>query len=113
MTKDELYDRTAIHTFRFGSGQVLSLPHRIIQQTSYLDGLVSFAQHSPTAFDADGHLKLDPNINFNHFRLIIKTLPFQSLAQALIRLPQNEDMAAILTLMDYLGLLPTPYPTMD
>ena len=110
MTNDHPTD---IHTFRFGSGQVLRLAYDIIRQIPYLDGLVSFAQHSPTALNVAGHLKLDPNIDFNHFRLITKTLPFESLAQALIRLPQYEDVATILLLMDYLGLLPTPYPTLD
>ena len=64
MANDQQHRSADIYSCRFGSGQVLPLPLRIIQQIPYLDGLVSFAQQSSTAFDADGHLKLDSNIDF-------------------------------------------------
>ena len=111
MINDQQHHPADIHTFRFGSGQVLPLAYDIAKQIPYLDALVSFSEHSPTAFDADGHLKLGPNIDYNHFCVIIEALPFQSLIQALIRLPEHEDkdVAAILLLMDYLGLVPAPF----
>ena len=113
MINAEQYGRTDIHTFRFGSGQVLSLAHYIIQQIPYLDGLVSFAQHSSTPFNANGYLTLDSNIDYHDLCVIIDALPFYSLTQALIRLSKHENLATVLSLMDYLGLLPAPYPTLD
>ena len=113
MNNDEQHRPSDIHTFRFGSDQVLPLTRRIIQRIPYLEGLISFAQHSSTPLDANGHLKIDPNIDFDHFCIIIKAMPFQSLAQTLIRLSNHKDVAAILLLIDYLGLLVGPYPTLD
>ena len=113
MTNGRNERSTNIKTFRFGSGQVLPLNDHVIHQIPYLLGLVSFVEHSLTGFDDKGNIKLDCIINFEHFCIIIDALPLKSLSEVLIRLPKHEHSIKIMMLIDYLGLLPTPYPSLD
>ena len=75
-------------TFRFASGEVLSL-------------------------DDDGHYKLDPHINYRHFSYILKSLSFRSARQLFTRLSIKTGIVPVIALFDFLGLESDPAPDLN
>jgi hypothetical protein len=104
---------TVTTTFRFASGQVLSLDEDQIAKIPYLTAMVSSADRFESARDEDGHYKLDPHINYQHFSFILKSLTFHSVRQLFTRLPKQTDVISIIALLDFLGLGPQPDPTLN
>jgi len=66
---------TAI-TFRFASGQILSLDEDQIEKILYLAAVVSSADHFESTRDGDGYYKLDSHIEFTHFSFVLESLSF-------------------------------------
>ena len=100
-------------TFRFSSGQVLALDEHQIVTIPYLAALVSSADRFDSPRDEHGHYKLDPNINYQHFSLILQSLPFYSARQVFTCLPEEESVIPIVALLDFLGLLPYLLPSLE
>jgi hypothetical protein len=100
-------------TFRFASGQILTLDEDRIEKIPYLVALVSSADHFESARDKDGYYKLDPHIEYKYFSFVLESLSFHSVRQLFIRLPKNKDVIPIIALLDFLGLGPQPDPTLN
>jgi hypothetical protein len=104
---------TITTTFRFASGQVLGLDEDQIAKIPYLTAMVSSADRFESARDEDGHYKLDPHINYQHFSFVLKSLSFHSVRQLFTRLPKQTDVIPIIALLDFLGLGPQPDPSLN
>jgi len=100
------------HTFRFNSGQVLSLNQDQIEKIPYINGLVSSVDWFESARDEDGNFKLDPCINYEDFIHILNSLRFHSVRQLFTTLPKKTNVIPIIYLFDFLGLGPQPNPTL-
>jgi len=100
------------HTFRFTSGQVLSLNQDQIEKIPYINSLVSSADWCESARDEDGNFKLDPCINYEDFIHILNSLRFHSVRQLFTTLPKKTNVIPIIYLFDFLGLGPQPNPTL-
>ena len=100
-------------TFRFLSGQVLTLDDHQITTIPYLAAMVSSADRFDSARDEHGYYKLDPNINHQHFSLILKSLPLHSVRKVFTCLPEEENVIPIVALLDFLGLLPYSSPSLE
>ena len=100
-------------TFRFLSGQVLTLDDHQITTIPYLAARVSSADRFDSARDEHGYYKLDPNINYQHFSLILKSLPLHSVRKVFTCLPEEENVIPIVALLDFLGLLPYSSPSLE
>ena len=99
-------------TFRFGSGQILTLDQNQIEKIPYLSAMISSADRFESACDEDGHYKLDPNIDYQHFFFVLRSLSFRSARGLFVRLSEEENVIPIVALLDFLGLLPQPAPTL-
>ena len=113
MTDDNNQLEKISTTFRFSSGQVLALDEHQIATIPYLAAMVSSADRFDSARDEHGHYKLDPNINYQHFSLILQSLPFHSVRQVFTCLPDEENVIPIVALLDFLGLLPYSLPSLE
>ena len=100
------------HTFRFNSGQVLSLNQDQIEKIPYINGLVSSADWFECARDENGNFQLDPCINYEDFIHILNSLRFHSIRQLFTTLPKKANVIPIIYLFDFLGLGPQPNPTL-
>jgi hypothetical protein len=103
---------TAI-TFRFTSGQILTLDEDQIEKIPYLIAMVSSADRFESARDEHGHYKLDPHIDYKHFSFVLESLPFHSVRQLFTCLPKQNDVIPIIALLDFLGIGPQPDPTLN
>ena len=112
MTDDSNKWQDTSVTFRFTSGQILALGEDQIKKIPYLAAMVSSADRFESARDEDGHYKLDPNINHQYFSFALQSLSFHSVEQLFIRLSEEENVIPIVALLDFLGLLPQPLPTL-
>ena len=112
MTCDSSQTNKICTTFRFASGQILALNEDQIEKIPYLSAMVSSADRYESARDEDGHYKLDLNIDYQHFFFVLESLSFRSNLELFIRLPEEENVIPIVALLDFLGLLPQPLPTL-
>jgi hypothetical protein len=103
---------TTARTFRFASGQILTLDEDQIEKIPYLIALVSSADHFESARDEDGYYKLDRYIEYKYFSFVLESLSFHSVRQLFIRLPKKHDVIPIIALLDFLGLVSQPDPTL-
>ena len=100
-------------TFRFSSGQILTLTESQIGRIPYLSALVSSADDFESLRDDDGYLKLDQNIKYEDFILVIKSFPFHSIRQLFTDLSKETNIIPIIALCDFLGLHTRPNPTLN
>ena len=98
--------------FRFASGHILALNEDQIAKIPYLSAMISSADRFESARDEHGHYKLDPHINYQHFSFALQSLSFRSDLELFTRLPEEENVIPIVALLDFLGLLPQPVPTL-
>ena len=99
-------------TFRFASGEVLTLHEDQIEKIPYLAAIVSSADHFESPRDEDGHYKLNPDIKHDHFSFALESLSFESIQQIFTRLPKQNDIIPIIALLDFLGIGSQPDPTL-
>ena len=104
---------TTTRTFRFGSGEVITLDERQIILIPYLAALLSFTDRFVGARDEEGHLRLDPNIDSKYFSFILQASSFSSLQELLTQLPVEHDVIAMIAHLDFLGLIIEGNPTLD
>jgi hypothetical protein len=104
---------TTTQSFRFGSGEVITLDEQQINRIPYLAGLVSSADWFVGARDEQGHLKLDPIIEFQYFCDALTTSSCGSLQELLAHLPLKRDIIAVIAHLDFLGLVDQGNPTLD
>ena len=108
-------DQSSITTysFRFGSGDVISLDEQQINLIPYLAALVSSADWFGGVRDEEGYLRLDPNIDSKYFPFILQASSFSSLQELLTQLPVEHDVIAMIAHLDFLGLIIEGNPTLD
>jgi hypothetical protein len=104
---------TMIHSFRFGSGEVLSFDDQQIDRIPYLTALVSSSDWFVEACDDQGHLKLDPNIQFRYFSFFLGRPSSHSLYELLLHSSADYDVITLITHLDFLGLINQGNPTLD
>ena len=104
---------TMTRTFRFGSGEVITLDEQQINLIPYLAALISSTDWFVGARDEEGHLWLDPNIDFQYFSSILQAIWLPSLQELLTQLPVEDDVIAMIAHLDFLGLIIEGNPTLD
>ena len=104
---------TTAKTFRFTSGQILTLDEDQIEKIPYLAAIVSSGNSFESLRDEDGHYKLDPHIEYKHFSFVLESLSFHSVRQLFTRVPEHNDIIPIIALLDFLGIGPQPDPTLN
>lgn len=110
---DESSSSTTATTFRFASGEVLSLNEDQINKIPYLTAIVSATQYFESTCDEDGHCKLDPQINYEHFSFVLESLSFHSIRQLFTHLPKKMDIISIIALLEFLGFGSQTNPTLN
>ena len=75
--------------------------------------LVSSTDWFVGARDEEGHLRLDPNIDFQYFSSILQAIWLPSLQELLTQLPVEHDVIAMIAHLDFLGLIDQGNPTLD
>ncbi|CAF1472321.1 unnamed protein product [Rotaria sp. Silwood1] len=108
---DELATATT-KTFRFSSGDLITLEDDQIEKIPYLTALVSSAHSFESICNKNGHYNLDPHIEFKQFSFAIQSLSFHSVRQLFTHLPKQNNIISIIALLDFLGIGPQPDPSL-
>ncbi|CAF4303306.1 unnamed protein product, partial [Rotaria sp. Silwood2] len=95
---------TTNKTFRFNSGQLLTLNEYQIGKIPYLTALVSTGPHFDSIKVDEGHYLLDSRIDYQDFLFALDSISFHSVRQIFIHLPKNYNTLAIIALLDFLGV---------
>ncbi|UJR26973.1 hypothetical protein I4U23_008280 [Adineta vaga] len=100
-------------TFRFGSGEILTLTEEQIEKIPYVATLVSAADNFVSLYDNDGYYKLDPLIQFKYFPAILESFTFDSIRQLFTHLSKENDIISVIDHLDFLGMIFHPDPTLE
>ncbi|CAF2034126.1 unnamed protein product [Rotaria magnacalcarata] len=104
---------TTTKTFRFGSGQILTLTEYQIAKIPYLTTLIS-AEHNFDSIRVDqGYYLLDSCIDYHAFIFVLDSISFNSARQIFTLLPKNCNVLMIIGLMDFLAIEHRRYPTLE
>ena len=99
-------------TFRFASGELLTIDQNQIDKIPYVSAIVSSTGRFELARDDEGYLKLDPWINYDDFKFILKLTSFTSIRQLFTHLPKEINAIPIIALWNFLGLDSQCSPTL-
>ena len=111
--RDSELQMTTTATFSFASGHILTLDEHQIEQIPYLYAMVSSADRFESARNENGHFKLHPHIDYEHFSFVLHSLSFCSVRQLFTCLPKYIDVIPLIALLDFLGLGPQPDPPLN
>ena len=111
--RDSESQMTTTTTFSFASGHILTLDKHQIEQIPYLYAMVSSADRFKSARNENGHFKLHPHIDYEHFPFVLHSLSFCSVRQLFTCLPKYIDVIPFIALLDFLGLGPQPDPPLN
>ncbi|CAF1402829.1 unnamed protein product [Adineta steineri] len=100
-------------TFRFHSGQLLTLNECQIGKIPYLNALVSSGSYFDSTIDDEGYYSLDSHINYQDFLFARDSISFHSIRQIFMRLPKNYNILSIIALLDFLGIESKRSPTLE
>ncbi|CAF1394560.1 unnamed protein product [Rotaria sordida] len=104
---------TTTKTFRFNSGQLLTLNECQIEKIPYLTALVSAGPYFDSIEINEGYYLLDSRINYEDFQFVLESISFHSVRQIFIDLPKNYNILAIIALLDFIGIKPVRCPTLE
>ncbi|CAF3576230.1 unnamed protein product [Rotaria sp. Silwood1] len=104
---------TTTKTFRFSSGQLVTLNEYQIGKIPYLTALVSAGFSFDSVKTDEGYYLLDPRIDWQDFLFILDSISFHSIRQIFTHLPKHHNILAILALMDFLAMGPDRNPTLE
>ncbi|CAF4658200.1 unnamed protein product [Rotaria sp. Silwood1] len=104
---------TTTKTFRFSSGQLLTLTDDQIEKIPYLTALVSAGPSFDSIKLSKGYYLLDSNINYRDFLFVLESISFHSIRKIFIRLPKNYNVLAIIALLDFLAIESERGPTLE
>ncbi|CAF3519565.1 unnamed protein product [Rotaria sp. Silwood1] len=104
---------TTTKTFRFSSGQLLTLNEYQIEKIPYLTALVSAGPSFDSIKVNQGYYLLDSHIDYEDFLFVLDSISFYSIRQIFTDLPKNYNILAIIALMDFLAIGPERNPTLE
>ncbi|CAF1481255.1 unnamed protein product, partial [Rotaria sordida] len=100
-------------TFRFGSGQLLTLNEYQIEKIPYLTALVSAGSSFDSIKAGEGYYLLDSRIDYQNFLFVLNSISFHSIRQIFVHLSKNYNILAIIALMDFLAIEHERDPTLE
>ncbi|CAF4331806.1 unnamed protein product, partial [Rotaria sordida] len=104
---------TTTKTFRFGSGQLLTLNEYQIEKIPYLTALVSAGSSFDSIKAGEGYYLLDSRIDYQNFLFVLNSISFHSIRQIFIHLSKIYNILAIIALMDFLAIEHERNPTLE